>query len=122
MRPENELFSTSLYEIDRIIESRQEVEDREPQVPDAYREYEDVFSKEASDTLPPHRLYDHQIHLDQPNTLGFSPLYKMTTLELEETKRYLLDNLSKGFIEPPKPLCCSYPLRQKARWASEILY
>jgi hypothetical protein len=24
----------------------------------------------------------------------------MTTLELEETKRYLLDNLSKGFIEP----------------------
>jgi transposase InsO family protein len=76
------------------------VEDREPQVPDAYREFEDVFSKEASDTLPPHRLYDHQIHLDQPNTLGFSPLYKMTTLELEETKRYLLDNLSKGFIEP----------------------
>jgi predicted aspartyl protease len=103
MRPENELFSTSLYEIDRILGSRQEVEDRdqeEPQVPDAYKEFLDVFSKEASDILPPHRTYDHQIHLGQPNTLGFSPLYKMTTLELEETKRYLLDNLAKGFIEP----------------------
>jgi transposase InsO family protein len=100
MRPENELFSTSLYEIDRILDSRQEVEDREPQIPEAYKAFEDIVSKEASDTLPPHRIYDHQIHLDQPNTLGFSPLYKMTTLELEETKRYLLDNLSKGFIEP----------------------
>jgi hypothetical protein len=59
-----------------------------------------VFSKEASDILPPHCIYDHQIILDQPNTLGFSLFYKIITLELEETKYYLLDNLAKGFIEP----------------------
>jgi hypothetical protein len=29
-----------------------------------------------------------------------SPLYKITTLKLEETKRYLIDNLYKGFIKP----------------------
>lgn len=99
-RPENEVFSTSLYEINRILEDRCDSIAEVPQFPQAYTRFADVFSKEASDTLPPHRPYDHQIHLDKPNTLSFSPLYKMTTEELEEVKRYLLDNLNKGFIEP----------------------
>jgi hypothetical protein len=59
-----------------------------------------VASKEASNVLPLHWPYDHKIDLTGPNTLSYSPLYKMTTLELEETKRYLIDNLHKGFIEP----------------------
>jgi transposase InsO family protein len=99
-RPENEIFGTSLYEIDRILGDRCDTIADVPQIPQAYVQFGDMFSKEASDTLPPHRSYDHQIHLDKPNTLSFSPLYKMTTEELEEVKRYLTDNLHKGFIEP----------------------
>jgi hypothetical protein len=38
--------------------------------------------------------------LEKPNELGYIPLYKIITIELEEIKRYLLDNLYKGFIEP----------------------
>ena len=32
--------------------------------------------------------------------LGFSPLYQQSAAELEEVKRYLAENLHKGFIEP----------------------
>jgi transposase InsO family protein len=107
----NELFSTSLYEIERIIERKRSIQlnsmaTYDPQedlsrIPESYTQYLDVFSKAASDQLPPHRLYDHQIHLEtDEKELTYSPLYKMSLEELEATKRYLLDNLGKGFIEP----------------------
>jgi hypothetical protein len=47
-----------------------------------------------------HRIYNYRIDLTKLNKLGYSPLYKIITAELEETKRYILDNLYKGFIEP----------------------
>ena len=71
-----------------------------PTIPTTYFEFKDIFSKEALDILPLHRTYDHKITLDKPNTLGYSPLYKMSVTKLKEVKRYLLDNLNKGFIEP----------------------
>jgi transposase InsO family protein/predicted aspartyl protease len=113
---DSEVFTTSLYEVDRILDDRHGPTENDPELeeryqlekaadrilgfPDRYAEFEDVGSKEASDLLPPHRPYDHQIHLDKPNDLSYSPLYKMTAEELEEVKRYLLENLAKGFIEP----------------------
>jgi hypothetical protein len=106
-RPDNEVFSTSLYEIDRILEDREEEEAdvdsasaEGPRMPAAYSEYKDVGSKAASDVLPPHWTYNHKITLNKPNMLGYSPLYQMSVTELEEVKHYLLDNLNKGFIEP----------------------
>src|SRR5436190_6649958 len=106
-RKENTLFSTSLYEIDRLLERKQTPEDQESDeqrierlLPKEYAEFKDVFSKAASDTLPPHRPYDHKIQLETDNTLGFSPLYKQSTEELLATKKYIEENLHKGFIEP----------------------
>jgi hypothetical protein len=107
--PENKAFTTSLYEIDRLLEDRQEanntpeedfVEALRKVLPPEYWPYQDVFSQSESDKLPPHRPYDHKIELEGENTLGFSPLYHMTTEELETVKQYLVDNLSKGFIKP----------------------
>ena len=65
-----------------------------------YTKFTDIVSKEASDTLLLHRSYNYKIKLGGLNTLGYSLLYKITTLELKETKHYLLDNLHKGFIAP----------------------
>ena len=65
-----------------------------------YTKFTDIVSKEASDTLLLHRFYNHKVKLEKPNTLEYSLLYKITTLELKETKHYLLDNLHKGFIAP----------------------
>jgi len=72
-RKENEAFTTSFYEIDRILQERKEVnaideaEDWEEAIrkvlPEAYWNYKHVFSKEESDKLPPRRSYDHRIEL-----------------------------------------------------------
>jgi transposase InsO family protein len=128
-RHENLCFTTNLYELDKILTSRDckklgqaqkiaatcdissvetlaeayaEDEERVRQeVPLQYQDLLDVFSKQASDELPPFRLQvDHKIELIGENTLGYSPLYRQTTEELLAIKQYLVDNLNKGFIAP----------------------
>jgi hypothetical protein len=74
------VFSTSLYEIDYLIEKERadETDDLRVQetLPEAYRDLADVFSKAASDALPPRRPYDYKIQLTDGNTddLSYSPL------------------------------------------------
>jgi hypothetical protein len=63
-----------------------------------------VFSKSKSDKLPLYRLYDHKIKLEGDNTLEYSLLYKITTAELETVKKYLINNLDKGFIKASQAL------------------
>jgi predicted aspartyl protease len=117
--PENEVFITSLHEIEcRIQELKSDPEEEEDWdeavrkvLPEEYWPYIDAFSKVESDKLPPHRSYDHRIELTENNRLSFSPLYKMTAEELEIVKQYLIDNLAKGFIEP-----------SQAPWASPVLF
>ena len=61
----------------------------------------DVFSKATSNKLPPYCLYNHQIELE-PNKivdLGFSLLHQQTIEELLATKKYIVENLGKGFID-----------------------
>jgi hypothetical protein len=116
---QNTYFTTSLYKIDRLLqehveqdhhqqdagerqENETEIQWLKRLLPNQYRSYADVFSKEASDKLPPHRPYDHKIQLEETadaQKLGYSPLYHQTTQELEATKKYLVENLDKGFID-----------------------
>lgn len=104
-RDKHAVFSTSLYELDRAIEALEDSDDAATLeevrtiLPTRYRSYEDVFSKAASNRLPPHRSYDHQIQLETDNSLGYSPLYHQSPTELQAVKQYLIDNLNKGFIE-----------------------
>jgi hypothetical protein len=60
-----------------------------------------VFSKKATDTLPEHYRSDHYIHLKEgalTAQLGRAPLYRMSSEELELYKKYINNNLLKGFI------------------------
>ena len=70
--PDNEVFSTTMYEIDLLIEEKEALatEDQETvdlirtKLPAAYQGFTDVFSKQASDELPPFRpQVDHKIEL-----------------------------------------------------------
>ena len=64
-----EVFITSLYKIDWTIEDKwleeqqaEEVAEQEliqQQLPQQYKEYSDVFSKAASDELPPYQPNDY---------------------------------------------------------------
>ena len=81
-RPDNEVFSTSLYEIDYILKDQEEEEAvidgafvGGPKMPVAYSHYKDVSLKAASDILPLYWTYDYKITLNKPNTLSYSPLY-----------------------------------------------
>lgn len=62
-----------------------------------------VFNKVKSDTLPQHHKdINHKIIFEEgkkPDDLKFNPLNKMTVEELEEYRKYITDNLQKGFIE-----------------------
>lgn len=131
-RHDNELFTSSLYEIDALISEK--LQDQRSQktksaiaviaeihqikhstilaplkkiddnlkIPQEFSDFADVFSKAESDILPPHRSYDHKIILegDGEKGLKYSPLYRMSLNELETVKKWIVDNLSKGFIEP----------------------
>jgi hypothetical protein len=104
--------ATSLYEIDKLMVDRREErsaweEDEEirqllkDKLPKQFASFADVFSKAASDELPPHRPgVDHNIVLEQDYTLSPSPLYSMSLEQLEMVKAYLEEHLQKGFIVP----------------------
>ena len=66
-----------------------------------YHEFLNVFSRKASDELPEHKSFDHHIELkeDPEKELRNPSLYSMSTKELRIVKKYLEDNLNKGFIE-----------------------
>lgn len=68
-------------------------------LPDEYKDFEIVFSKQEADRLPPHRPYDHTIPLKASAEVGFGPLYNLSKIELDTLYEYLQENLAKGFIE-----------------------
>lgn len=73
-------------------------------LPDQYRDFVDVFSKQASDEMPPRRPNDYQVNLGEgqnpDQAIGYSPLYKQSAEELAAARDYIIDNLAKGFIGP----------------------
>jgi hypothetical protein len=119
-RKENVLFATSMYEIDRELETREPIASEEGEVPagtrrpdeselqwlkrilpEEFRGHADVFSQEASNELPPHRSYDHTVKIEDPRgpeSIGYSPLRQHSTHELQEMKRFLEENLQRGFV------------------------
>lgn len=116
----NQVFWLSLYQLDKLTKLK-ELEETVPDIaepsleetdeecvervlPEVYKDYQDMFSKAASDILPPHRSYDHKIKLIGDNDLKFSPLYSHLSKELKILKQYLVDNLNKGFIEASQAL------------------
>ena len=75
----------------------------------------DVFSKATSDTLPPHCKYDLKIELERDHNLGFSPLHQYSAEELWACKQYIVENLSKGFIDSSQaPFAAPILFAQKA--------
>jgi hypothetical protein len=74
------------------------------ELPDAYKEYVDVFSEEGAATLARHRVQDHAIDLEphtMPPQLG---LYNLSQRELQVLREYLDAALKKGWICASKSL------------------
>ena len=107
---QNECFAATAWEIDRILYQREHPADVIPEetetemlkrtIPKEFYDLVDVFSKAKADALPPHRDSDHKIRLTQPNNLTLSPLYRQTTKELQALKKFIDENLGRGWIAP----------------------
>jgi hypothetical protein len=73
-------------------------EEIKSKLPAEYHEFIDVFLPKEADELPPHRPFDHKIELKP----GAQPPYyrnrPMSPHELKAIKKYLDENLEKGFI------------------------
>ena len=77
------------------------------QVPKEYHEYVDDFSKELADRLPPRRYVDHEIPLEFGKRPYFGPLYNLSQKELEVQKKYIEEQVIKGFIRPSQSSAAS---------------
>ena len=90
-----DVFMTSLHKIKWELKDQQEPV--ETKLPAEYQTFANIFSKEVSDCLPPSCTCDHEIKLDPDinvaRAVGYGPLYKQTTEQLEAAKQYIVDNL-----------------------------
>ena len=71
-------------------------------LPAEYAEYAQVFSKEATDHVPPSRPYDHAINLDESFIPKIGKLYPLSVKEREAVDEFINENLRSGKIHPSK--------------------
>jgi hypothetical protein len=103
-RQDNTIFATSLYKVNCIIKEKLTEQAKtdnqliEQKLSAQYYSFKDVFSKTKSDQLLLYQEYNYKIQLEKENNLGFSSLYNHSAEELKAVKKYITENLCKGFI------------------------
>ena len=100
------IMAISIEDIEEALREKPKVDPSEL-LPKIYHEYLPVFSKDEADKLPPHRTSDHRIILKSGSEAPWGPLYSMSREELEVLKKYIRENLEKGFIRPSSSLASS---------------
>jgi hypothetical protein len=103
-----EQFTLSLNEINTALqEPKDDNSNINAIVPPEYHHYLKIFENINADKLPPHLPCDHKIPLEDGFQPPFGPLYSLSHPELEELKRWLEENLSKGFIRASSSLAAA---------------
>ena len=77
-------------------------DDAKRRLPAEYRDLFQAFLSTDANTLPPHRSYDHKIEVVPGGKLPCARNRPLSPMELRVLKRWLDDNLAKGFIRPSK--------------------
>ena len=97
-KPDHEVFSISLRDIEHALKPKIKT-DPATVLPEVYKEFLKVFSHEEANKLPlAWPGVDHIIRMQPGTQLPARPLHGMSRDELEVLKKYLEDNLSKGYI------------------------
>lgn len=71
-------------------------------VPEQYRDFAKVFSKDRAERLPTRKPYDHAIDLVPGAVPSYSKIYPMAPNERTALKEFIEENLRKGYIRPSK--------------------
>lgn len=94
-----EIFSVEISDVPEVQGNKKSVEQ---QIPEEYQDLRGAFSEQASNELPDHGPLDMKIEFkegEEPRNTGLRP---MSPVELEELRRYLEENLGKGWIRRSK--------------------
>ncbi|SPC65051.1 related to Gag-pol polyprotein [Ustilago sp. UG-2017b] len=76
-------------------------------IPKPYQHLRDVFDEVEADKLPHHTEHDLHLELLEGSKPPQGPLYLKGPREMSELRKYLDENLEKGFIRPSKSLARS---------------
>ncbi|KAJ1038004.1 hypothetical protein NDA11_001845 [Ustilago hordei] len=89
---------------DKGIEMEVEVDQKvsAEDIPELYQHLQDVFNEVEADKLPHHMEHDLHLELMEDSRPPQGPLYLKGLKEMAELRKYLNENLAKGFIHPSK--------------------
>src|SRR6266436_3497914 len=76
----------------------------ESAIPKCYKDFADIFSKEAFAHLPPHKAWDHAIELHPDAKLPRGRTFPLSPTEQKELDAFLRENLANGRIHLSKSL------------------
>ena len=82
------------------LNATQEEDKARAKIPRNYQEFYAMFKEEAHEKLPEHRDWDHKIPIEKGKKPTYGPIYALLETELEALRKYLDENLKKGFIQP----------------------
>jgi transposase InsO family protein len=83
-------------------------------LPDWLRDLDDAFLPELANKLPPHRSWDHKIELESGKEPPYLKNRPLSSQELKVVRKWLDDNLDKGFIRESRARCAA-PLMLAAK-------
>ncbi|KAJ1576003.1 hypothetical protein NDA11_005725 [Ustilago hordei] len=94
----------TLHGTDKGVEMEVEVDKvvTAADIPKPYQHLRDVFDEVEADKLPHHTEHDLHLELIEGGKPPQGPLYLKGPKEMSELRRYLDENLEKGFIRPSK--------------------
>lgn len=120
---ETQLFSITLADIQKALAPSKKSLTNLERLPNCYHEFANLFRKELTDELPPHRQgCDHEIRLESDKKIPWEPLYGMSRDELLVLRKTLTDLLDKNYIcASSSPAGAPGIICLEARWRSEIL-
>ena len=73
---------------------------KSPPIPEAYRDFADVFDEVESEVLPEHRSYDLKIDLEEGAEPPIGRIYPLSPRELEALREFIDKQLVSGAIRP----------------------
>jgi hypothetical protein len=93
-----QINAISLYEINKALDKGKDETKITDIVPLEYHKFLPLFSEMEANKLPPHCPYNHHILLKDGFIPPFGPIYSLSRTELAALRKWLDENLSKGFI------------------------
>ncbi|KAI0993243.1 hypothetical protein K3495_g14941, partial [Podosphaera aphanis] len=94
-----EIAKFSAEDIRKALEPKEYI-DPAVRLPQHYHQHIKAFDVKSAEILPPHRPCDHQVNLKPGTVPPSGPLYNMSVDELRVLRKWLDENLKKGFIRP----------------------